>query len=113
MAVNRLLSSIVGWLRAGYPEGDHVSLIAVLARRLTPDEVRAVAVELTGSGQLPIDDIDIGTGDHQGHRRDAARGGRGPGAFEAGAGRLAAGRPGGDVLTVGGFAAGQKRAVST
>jgi hypothetical protein len=59
------LSSVVGWLRAGYPDGvpdaDYVPLVALLARRLSPDEVRSVAAELCRSGQLPIDNIDIGT----------------------------------------------------
>ena len=59
------LTSIVGWLRAGYPDGipaaDYVPLVALLARRLTPAEVRAVACELGRAGQLPIDDADIGT----------------------------------------------------
>lgn len=58
------LTAVVGWLRAGYPDGvpesDYIPLVAVLARRLTPDEVHAVAGELGRQGQLPIDDIDIG-----------------------------------------------------
>jgi hypothetical protein len=59
------LSAVVGWLRAGYPEGvpesDYIPLVAVLARRLTPEEVRAVAGALGREGRLPVDDIDIGT----------------------------------------------------
>jgi hypothetical protein len=59
------LASVVGWLRAGYPDGvpesDYVPLMAVLARRLSPDEVQTVASALTRSGDLPIDNIDIGT----------------------------------------------------
>jgi hypothetical protein len=58
------LAAVVGWLRAGYPEGvpeaDYIPLVAVLARRLSPDEVRAVAAELCRQGQLPIGNIDIG-----------------------------------------------------
>lgn len=58
------LSSIVGWLRAGYPAGvpesDYVPLLAVLARRLSTDDVKVVTQELSQSGQLPIDDTDIG-----------------------------------------------------
>ena len=54
----------MGWLRAGYPEGvpetDYIPLLAVLARRLSSDEVVAVAHELIASGELPVDDIDIG-----------------------------------------------------
>jgi hypothetical protein len=60
-----VLAAVVGWLRAGYPDGvpesDYIPLVAVLARRLSPEEVRAVAAELSRTGQLPIDNVDIGT----------------------------------------------------
>ena len=59
-----LLSSIVNWLRAGYPNGvpaaDYVPLLAILARRLSNDEVRQVAQALVDSGTLPTDEVDIG-----------------------------------------------------
>ena len=66
MALPTFLSSVVGWLRAGYPEGvppsDYIPLVALLARRLSHDEVLAVAAELTRSGELDtIDDVDIAT----------------------------------------------------
>lgn len=65
MALTSVLGAVVGWLRAGYPEGvpesDYIPLVAVLARRLSPEEVRAVAEELGRTGQLPIGDVDIGT----------------------------------------------------
>ncbi|MDN5761685.1 MAG: DUF3349 domain-containing protein [Microlunatus sp.] len=65
MALPVFLGSIVSWLRAGYPEGvpesDYIPLLAVLARRLSGDEVRAVTHELIVSGELPVDDTDIGT----------------------------------------------------
>ena len=65
MPLSSFLASVVGWLRTGYPDGvpesDYIPLVAVLARRLTPEEVRAVAVELGREGRLPIDDTDIGT----------------------------------------------------
>jgi hypothetical protein len=65
MALPGFLDSIVSWLRAGYPEGvpanDYIPLLAVLARRLSNDEVLAVARELIASGELPVDNIDIGT----------------------------------------------------
>jgi hypothetical protein len=58
------LSSVVNWLRAGYPNGvpesDYIPLLAILARRLSNDEVRQVAHELIEGGTLPADDIDIG-----------------------------------------------------
>ncbi|MBO0864327.1 MAG: DUF3349 domain-containing protein, partial [Mycobacterium sp.] len=60
--MNRFLSSIVAWLRAGYPEGipptDYFPLVALLSRRLTDDEVKAVASELMERGDF--DQIDIG-----------------------------------------------------
>lgn len=65
MPLPGLLGSIVSWLRAGYPEGipesDYIPLLAVLARRLSNDEVRLVTRELIASGELPVDNIDIGT----------------------------------------------------
>ncbi len=63
------LGSILGWLRAGYPDGipstDYVPLMVVLSRRLSTDEIHDVVTELTRSGDLPpaastIDNIDIG-----------------------------------------------------
>ncbi len=65
MGAPAVLVSILGWLRAGYPEGipptDYIPLLAVLSRRLSAEEVRVVAAELCRSGTLPIDDADIGT----------------------------------------------------
>jgi hypothetical protein len=65
MALPGFLGSIVSWLRAGYPEGvpesDYIPLLAVLARRLSNEEVVAIAHELIASGELPVDDIDIGS----------------------------------------------------
>lgn len=65
MGLTSWVTSVVGWLKAGYPDGvpesDYVPLLAVLARRLSTDEVRAVAAQLVRDGRLPIDDITIGT----------------------------------------------------
>ncbi|BDB40427.1 MULTISPECIES: DUF3349 domain-containing protein [Mycobacterium] len=62
--MNRFLSSIVSWLRAGYPEGipptDSFAVLALLARRLTNDEIVTVANELMRRGELKVDHIDIG-----------------------------------------------------
>lgn len=59
-----VLNSIVTWLRAGYPNGvpeqDYIPLLALLARRLTAEEVEAVAAELGRQGD-PIRTADIGT----------------------------------------------------
>jgi hypothetical protein len=60
--LNRFLSSIVAWLHAGYPDGipptDYFPLLALLSRRLTKSEVKAVACELMRRGDF--DQIDIG-----------------------------------------------------
>lgn len=54
MALPPLVSNIVGFLRAGYPDGvpehDYIPLFALLTRRLTDDEVVAVADELEAHG---------------------------------------------------------------
>jgi hypothetical protein len=53
MALPPFLTSVIGWLRAGYPEGvpqvDYVPLFALLASQLTDADVRAIAEELESS----------------------------------------------------------------
>lgn len=60
--MNSFLAKIVAWLNAGYPDGvpgpDRVPLMALLTRRLTNDEVKAVARDLMERGEF--DHIDIG-----------------------------------------------------
>jgi hypothetical protein len=60
--VNRFLSAVVNWLRAGYPDGvprnDYLPLFALLSGRLSTDEVKQVARELLNRPDL--DDADIG-----------------------------------------------------
>jgi len=60
--VNRFLNSVISWLRAGYPEGipptDTFALLALLTRRLSNDEVRLVAHQLTQRDDF--DEVDIG-----------------------------------------------------
>jgi hypothetical protein len=55
------LSKIINWLHAGYPEGipptDYFAVLALLSRRLSDDEVKAVAKELMQRGDF--DDVDI------------------------------------------------------
>ena len=50
MALPPLLSSVIQWLRAGYPEGvpdvDYVPLFALLGSQLSESDVKAVAEEL-------------------------------------------------------------------
>lgn len=70
LALTKFLAKIVAWIAAGYPEGvpgpDRVPLLALLRRRLTDDEVKAVVAELTARaefGDAPangIDRVDIG-----------------------------------------------------
>jgi hypothetical protein len=61
--VSGFLNSIVSWLRAGYPEGvpstDTFALLALLSRRLTDDEIKAVAKELMQRGQFDSADIGV------------------------------------------------------
>ena len=60
--MNRFLTSVVAWLRAGYPEGipptDYFPVLALLSRRLSQDEVKAVARGLMQRDGF--DEIDIG-----------------------------------------------------
>ena len=53
MPLPPVLSSIITWLRAGYPEGvpdvDYIPLFALLASELTDSDVNAIAVELESS----------------------------------------------------------------
>ncbi len=60
--MNRFLTSVVAWLRAGYPDGipptDYFPVLALLSRRLSNDEVKLVAHELMQRGDF--DHVDIG-----------------------------------------------------
>ena len=53
MAASDFITRIVGWLRAGYPEGvpqqDYQPLLALLGSQLTNDEVTLIADELAFS----------------------------------------------------------------
>ncbi|HEX3960122.1 MAG TPA: DUF3349 domain-containing protein [Trebonia sp.] len=53
MALPPFLARIVGWLRAGYPDGvpghDYIPLVALLGRQLTNDEMTLIAGELAFS----------------------------------------------------------------
>jgi len=54
MALPPFLSSIIDWLRAGYPEGvpdvDYVPLFALLGSQLTDADINALADELAATG---------------------------------------------------------------
>lgn len=60
-----LVARVVGWLREGYPTGlpdqDYVPLVALLRRRLSDDELRAVSHDLAESGTISTTRVDIGT----------------------------------------------------
>lgn len=63
MALPSFLNSIIGWLRAGYPDGvpesDYIPLLALLTRRLSDAEVEHITSELIEQGDLPVDKTDI------------------------------------------------------
>jgi hypothetical protein len=59
--------TVLDWLRAGYPEGippqDYAPILGVLQRRLTPEEIQAIAEGLAAqslSSVEPITRDDIG-----------------------------------------------------
>ena len=67
--MTKFLARIVAWIHAGYPEGvpgaDRVPLLALLRRRLTDDEVKAVVAALLEQAESEgrvneIDMVDIG-----------------------------------------------------
>lgn len=63
MALSDVLNRLIGFLRAGYPEGvpahDYVPLLALLRRRLSDDEIVAVASELMSDGNGPVGGTDV------------------------------------------------------
>lgn len=54
MPMPSFLSDIIGWLRAGYPDGvpehDYIPLFALLGRHLTDTEVQEIADQLASKG---------------------------------------------------------------
>lgn len=64
MALSAGMAAVLGFLRAGYPEGspgpDRVPLFALMRRRLTDDEVVAVARELAARSDAPVDGTSVG-----------------------------------------------------
>jgi Protein of unknown function (DUF3349) len=63
MGLGDVVGRMVAFVRASYPRGvpatDYVRLLALLRRRLSDDEVVAVASELVRHGTMPIDGTDI------------------------------------------------------
>ncbi len=54
-----LISTVIGWLHSGYPEGvppkDYFPLLAVLQRKLTDQEIREVVDALIADVDTPIE----------------------------------------------------------
>jgi hypothetical protein len=50
-----LAQSVLGWLRAGYPEGiptqDYLPILGVLQRRLTSEEIHSIAEDLAAQSE--------------------------------------------------------------
>ncbi|BBZ42772.1 DUF3349 domain-containing protein [Mycobacterium parmense] len=63
MPLSGLLTRIVTFLRAGYPEGvpanDYIPLLALLRRRLSDDEVLAIVTELMAAAPPPVQGTDV------------------------------------------------------
>lgn len=82
MALPPILGRIIGWLRAGYPDGvphvDYVPLFALLGGELTDNEVTAIADELANesdpeSAEAIRHAIKAVTSHHQPNGSDVAR----------------------------------------
>lgn len=61
-----MMSSLVGWLKQGYPTGvpeaEYVPLLAVLGRRLGEDEIIELSEQLRREGLVPATRADVGVG---------------------------------------------------
>lgn len=64
MAKSSVITRVIGWLNAGYPDGipptDRFPVIAVLKRRLTDEEVLEICAQLTGDDSPASTDGEIG-----------------------------------------------------
>lgn len=64
MGLSDRVSSIVAFLRVGYPSSapatGYAPLFALLPRRLSNDEISTIASKLLAAGRRPIGKIDIG-----------------------------------------------------
>ena len=64
MGLGNRISSIVAFLRAGYPTGTppfgYVPLLALLPRRASDDEIRVIVRKLVAPRRRPIDTADVG-----------------------------------------------------
>jgi hypothetical protein len=64
MSLRGGMSSIIAFLRAGYPSGvprfGYAPALALLPRRICDDEVATIATTLTGRKRRSIDTADVG-----------------------------------------------------
>lgn len=90
-----LLSSILNWLRAGYPEGvpgpDRVPLLALLrATPLTEDQIKEVVRNITADGSAALADGEIGEDEIAAFIKDVSHHDAGPENVQRIAAKLAA-----------------------
>jgi hypothetical protein len=90
-----LLSSILHWLRAGYPEGvpgpDRVPLLALLrATPLTEDQIKEVVRNITADGSAALADGEIGEDEIAAFIKDVSHHDAGPENVQRVAAKLAA-----------------------
>ena len=95
MTTTSLLSSILDWLRAGYPEGvpgpDRVPLLALLrATPLTEDQIKEVVHNITADGSAALADGEIGEDEIAAFIRDVSHHDAGPENVQRVAAKLAA-----------------------
>ena len=64
MGLGNRISSIVAFLRAGYPTGTppfgYVPLLALLPRRVSDDEISVIASKFEAPERGPVDNADVG-----------------------------------------------------
>ena len=95
MTTTSLLSSILDWLRAGYPEGvpgpDRVPLLALLrATPLTEDQIKEVVRNITADGSAALTDGEIGDDEIAAFIKDVSHHDAGPENVQRIAAKLAA-----------------------
>jgi hypothetical protein len=95
MTTTSLVSSILNWLRAGYPEGvpgpDRVPLLALLrATPLTEEQIKEVVRNITADGSSALADGRIGQDEIAAFIKDVSHHDAGPENVQRVAARLAA-----------------------
>jgi hypothetical protein len=95
VTITSLLTSILNWLRAGYPEGvpgpDRVPLLALLrATPLTEDQIKEVVRNLTAADSPALADGEIKVDEIEGFITDVTRHDAGPENVRRVAAKLAA-----------------------